>query len=60
VAFLELYTDEDSLIGDFPKEGLQSALSYRRMLQRYGFLSVGSHCYLGPDMSERAMEMEQA
>ena len=58
VAFLELYTGKDSLVGDFPKEGLQSAVSYRRMLRRHGFRSVGSHCYLGPDIAERAMEME--
>ena len=60
VAFLELYTDEDSLVGDFPKEGLQSASFYMKMLARHGFLSVGSHCYLGPDMAERAMQMEKA
>ena len=59
VAFLELYTEEDSLIGDFPKEGLQSAAFYRRLLKSRGFLSVGSHCYLGPDMAERAMQMER-
>ena len=60
VAFLELYTGEDSLIGDFPKEGLQSASYYRRMLRRYGFHSVGSHCYLGPAIADRAMELEKA
>jgi hypothetical protein len=60
VAFLELYTDEDSLVGDFPKAGLQSASFYMKMLARHGFLSVGSHCYLGPDMAERAMQMEKA
>jgi SAM-dependent methyltransferase len=58
VAFLELYTGEDSLVGDFPKEGLQCADFYRRLLKKHGFLSVGSHCYLGPDMTERAMQME--
>ncbi len=58
VAFLELYTGEDSLIGDFPNEGLQSADFYRRLLKKHGFLSVGSHCYLGPDMADRAMQME--
>ena len=58
IAFLELYTEEDSLIGDFPKEGLQSASYYRRLLRSHGFLSVGSHCYLGPDMAEHAMQME--
>jgi len=60
VAFLELYTEEDSLIGDFPKEGLQSAAYYRRLLKNHGFCSVGSHCYLGPKAADRAMEMEQA
>jgi len=60
VAFLELYTDEDSLVGDFPKEGLQSHSFYMKLLARHGFISVGSHCYLGPDMAERAMQMEKA
>lgn len=60
VAFLELYTGEDSLIGDFPKDGLQSADFYRRLLKKHGFLSVGSHCYLGPDMADRAMQLEAA
>ncbi len=59
VAFLELYTDGDSLIGDFPTKGLQSASFYQKMLQRHRFLPVGSHCYLGPEMGERAMEMER-
>lgn len=58
IAFLELYTDEDSLIGDFPKEGLKSVAFYRRLLRNHGFRSVGSHCYLGPDMMGRAMQME--
>jgi SAM-dependent methyltransferase len=60
VAFLELYTDQDSLVGDFPKKSPQSASFYMKMLARHGFLSVGSHCYLGPDMAERAMQMEKA
>lgn len=57
-AFLELYSEEDSLIGDFPKEGLKRAAFYRRLLRTHGFRSVGSHCYLGPDMAGRAMQME--
>jgi len=58
VAFLELYTEKDSLIGDFPNEGLQSADYYRRLLKAHGFLRVGSHCYLGPELHGAAMEME--
>lgn len=59
VAFLELYTSQDSLTGDFPRKGLQTAVSYRKLLQCHGFLPVGSHCYLGPSMHGTAMEMER-
>lgn len=58
VAFLELYTAQDSLTGDFPKKGLQSSSYYRTLLRSHGFLAVGSHCYLGPELHGMAMEME--
>ena len=58
IAFLELYTGKDSVIGDFPAEKLESAAFYKQLLRRNGFLSVGSHCYLGPELSDHAMEME--
>ncbi len=58
VAFLELYTRKDRLVGDFPAKGLKSAGFYKGLLSRHAFLSVGSHCYLGPSLAERAMEME--
>lgn len=60
IAFLELYTGKDSLVGDFPKEGLQSADFYRSLLKKHGFLSVGSHCYLGPELHSAAMQLETA
>lgn len=60
IAFLELYTGGDSVIGDFPKERLQTATFYRQLLWRNGFISVGSHCYLGPALADHAMEMEKA
>lgn len=59
VAFLELYTDRDSLTGDFPAKGLQSPSYYRTLLRSHGLLSIGSHCYLGPSMHGMAMEMER-
>ena len=58
IAFLELYTGEDSVVGDFPGEGLQSSAFYKKLLSHFGFLSVGSHCYLGPELADHAMEME--
>jgi SAM-dependent methyltransferase len=59
IAFLELYTAQDSLTGDFPKKGLQSSSYYRSLLSRHGFLAVGSHCYLGPELHGMAMQMER-
>jgi len=58
VAFLELYTSQDSLTGDFPKKGLKTAVYYRTLLRDYGFLPVGSHCFLAPELHGMAMEME--
>ena len=60
IAFLELYTSNDSVIGDFPISGLKSAAFYRTLLRRTGFLSVGSNCHLGPAIAHHAMEMECA
>jgi SAM-dependent methyltransferase len=60
VAFLELYTNGDSVIGDFPKSGLRSRKFYQKLLRQFGFLSVGSHCYLGSDFASHAMQMETA
>ena len=59
VAFLELYTNKDSVVGDFPEKGLKSAEFYGGLLVNYGFLSVGSHCYLGQEIAHHAMEMER-
>jgi SAM-dependent methyltransferase len=59
IAFLELYTVNDSVIGDFPQKGLQPASFYKKILKKSGFTSVGSHCYLGPALSDHAMEMER-
>lgn len=59
VAFLELYTGEDSVIGDFPQHGLQTTSYYQQLLQNCGFVSVGSHCYLGPELGDHAMQMER-
>lgn len=59
IAFLEFYTRDDSVIGDFPEKGLRSRIFYQELTRRYGFVSVGSHCYLGPDLAAHAMEMER-
>lgn len=58
IAFLELYTKSDPMGGDNPVEARPAAF-YRSLLQRHGFVSVGSHCYLGPTLVHQAMEMER-
>ena len=57
VAFLELHTADDDLVGDRP-EDLRGTAYYRKALRRTGFLPVGSHCYLGPHAHGLASTME--
>jgi SAM-dependent methyltransferase len=59
LAFLEFYTEADSVIGDFPRKGLKTASFYKALLKSHGFLPVGSHCHLGPAIAYHAMEMEK-
>jgi SAM-dependent methyltransferase len=58
VAFLEIYTDADKMEGDVSNIW-RPADFYRALLRRHGFVSVGSHCYLGPTLSHQATEMER-
>jgi SAM-dependent methyltransferase len=57
VAFLELHTADDDLVGDRPDD-LRGTAYYRKALRRTGFLPVGSHCYLGPRAHDLASALE--
>lgn len=45
VAFLELFTSADDVVGDTREWRPRSAAFYRRVLRRAGFTQCGPHCY---------------
>jgi SAM-dependent methyltransferase len=45
VAFLELFTTADDVVGDTHGWRRRSAAFYRRVLNRAGFVPCGPHCY---------------
>jgi SAM-dependent methyltransferase len=48
VAFLELFTMADDVIGDTRGWRRRSASYYRRVLRTTGLIQCGPHCYVGP------------
>ncbi|MGQ0712402.1 MAG: methyltransferase domain-containing protein [Gemmatimonadaceae bacterium] len=48
IAFLELFTASDDVVGDTRGWRRRSGAEYRRILRAAGFTSCGPHCYVGP------------
>ena len=58
VAYLEAYTTGDDMEGDLDGWHPRSKVRYRRLFAAAGLTACGSHCYLGPRLAERAVELE--
>jgi SAM-dependent methyltransferase len=60
VAFLEVFTNRDDVIGD--RQGFISRAPawYLREFGAAGLLSCGSHCYLGPRLERHVAALERA
>jgi SAM-dependent methyltransferase len=58
VAFLEAYTSGDEMEGDLSGWHPRSKAQYRRLFDRAGLVGCGLHCYLTPELAERAVELE--
>jgi hypothetical protein len=58
VAFLEAYTSGDEMEGDLSGWHSRSKAQYRRLFERAGLVGCGLHCYLPPQLAERAVELE--
>jgi hypothetical protein len=58
VAFLELYTADDRIAGDFEGFIPRPAAQYRRMFRAAGCLPCGSQCYLSPNLHANAVALE--
>lgn len=58
VAFLEAYTTGDDMEGDLEGWHPRSRLQYRRVFTDAGLVPCGIHCYLAPQTSANAVELE--
>lgn len=60
VAFLEVFTSRDDVVGD--REGFFSRPPawYLRQFAHAGLLPCGSHCYLGPRLERHVAALERA
>jgi len=58
VAFVEVLTREDDVIGDL--EGLiqRPARWYRRVFAAAGLVQVGAYCWIGPTLSDAVSDLE--
>ena len=58
VAFLEAYTSGDDMEGDLEGWHPRSKQLYRRIFSQAGLVACGLHCYLTPQLADRAVELE--
>ncbi|MFN2564081.1 MAG: class I SAM-dependent methyltransferase [Gemmatimonadaceae bacterium] len=59
VAFIEVWTTADDVVGD--RRGWQehTGAYYRRIFRQAGLVACGMHCYVGPTLAEEAAELER-
>jgi SAM-dependent methyltransferase len=58
VAYLEAFTEADEMEGDLEGWHPRTRSQYRRIFADAGLVGCGLHCYLTPELAERAVELE--
>jgi SAM-dependent methyltransferase len=58
VAYLEAYTEADEMEGDLEGWHKRSRSEYLRIFADAGLSGCGMHCYLSPELAEKAVELE--
>ena len=58
LAYLEIYTSHDELVGDLRNIDLRAPSYYRRALHGAGLLRCGMHCYVGETLAAKLVAME--
>ena len=58
VTFLESYTAGDEMEGDLTGWHPRSKSQYRRLFAAAGLVGCGLHCYVTPQLAEKAVELE--
>jgi sugar phosphate isomerase/epimerase len=59
VAFIELFTAEDEVMGDDIEFHHRSGSRYRRIFRAAGLTPIGLHCWVGPEMAEQLLRFER-
>lgn len=60
LAFIEVFTSEDAIVGDLEGFIWRSPSIYRRLIAAAGLLACGSHAYLSPSLRDGATALETA
>ncbi|HVR37842.1 MAG TPA: class I SAM-dependent methyltransferase [Thermoanaerobaculia bacterium] len=58
LAFIEVLTSEDDIIGDLDGLIRRSSAWYRRTFAKAGLVEVGAYCWLSPKLRDSVAEME--
>ena len=58
VAYLEAFTEADEMEGDLEGWHPRTRSQYRRIFADAGLVGCGLHCYLTPELAERAVDLE--
>ncbi len=59
VAFLEVFTEGDDIIGDLHDMRRRPAIWYRKAFAKAGFTAAGSHGYLSAELAAHATALER-
>ena len=58
LAYIEVLTSEDDVVGDLDAFQFRPAAWYRKAFGRVGMKQVGPYCWLAPALEEQAAELE--
>jgi SAM-dependent methyltransferase len=58
LAYLELYTADDELVGDLASIDLRPPRYYKKALRDAGLIRCGMHCYVGDAVAHNVVAME--
>ncbi len=59
VAFFEAYATGEALQGDIRKLERRDPAFYRQLFRKHGFISCGSHCYVGTQLAGQVTALER-
>jgi SAM-dependent methyltransferase len=59
VAFIEVWTASDDVVGDRRGWHEHPPAYYRRIFRRAGLVPCGMHCYVGPELAAEAAALEK-